>query len=266
MSDETLRELERAAASGDPVARDRYLREKARMGQPLYMADVLEAAGFKKAALSSVAKGVRAVCKLARLSVRVTIWKDANASYVYTESDYSNDHLFRTTLGPAGDLVFETRTRERFHKTFGINTGSLYHTHREDQSRPDEEYWHAAGPTLKPEHQEAFLSAVAKNEGRAPSRKPTGRPFQQNDVVTLRKTGARRRYVVSGVQADGALVLVALSGSAKTGVIGSYGSGMSQESVSLDPNQEIVFWGNDSGKLANEYRGRVGEQAFRGQS
>jgi len=255
MSDEKLRALERAAAAGDAAARERYLREKTRVGQPIYMADVLEEAGFKKVALSSVAAGVRAVCKLAHVDALVSIWRDSCASYVYTET---------SCRASDSGAAFE-QARERFRKTFEISMGPLYHTHREERRR-EYDLSHAAGPTLKPEHQEAFLEAVSKNEGKAPSLKPVGRAFQVNDVVTLKLPGAYRRFVVCCVEKDGRLELVALSGSFRKGVIGR----ISQESVAIAAaSQDIFFAGADSGKLARHYEGRLHSNAqgqpYRGQ-
>ncbi len=119
--------------------------------------------------------------------------------------------------------------------------------------------WRPSGPTLDPKHHQTFLDAVLAFQAKAPSRKPEGRDFQANDVVTLKKPGASRRYVVSDDE-GGKLTLVALSGSCRTSL-----ARVSQEAVSLDPDQEIFFRGADSGKLQRDYQHRVGNQAYRGQ-
>jgi hypothetical protein len=237
--DERIRDLERAAKN-DPIASAKLAREKARYGQPLWIADVLQQAGLKHVALSSIAKGVRAVCKETWISVQVSIWRDANDSYVFIQD---------------GLRCGDSRTREKFRKVFGIHIGPFYHLHREERVEPYERLYYG-GPTLASEHQETFLEAVRKSEAKAPDKAPVDRPYRRGDVVTLRRPGARRRYVVDWTApSDGLLDLIALSGAVK----GSHAHNVSPDRVSFDPDQTLEFTGSIADKLRRAYESRRGQ-------
>lgn len=250
-ADERIRALERQALH-DPAARDRLHREKARHGQPVWIADILQQAGLGKVALSSVASGVRAVLKETKLrDVSATIWSDATSRYVYTKQ---GSHSFEKY----------SAVQEKFRKVFGISLGPFYHTHREEKREPYEPL-HYAGPTLATEHQDIFLEAVRVRENQTPSLAPTGRDYRRDDVVLLRKPGARRRYVVVNTRHDPRLPgvacfrvayldLVALSGAVRGSVI----RGIAPDRVSLDADQTVEFTGAIADQLLRYYEARFG--------
>lgn len=149
-----------------------------------------------------------------------------------------------------GDLESEAHAEVAIHEAFDrslcqyfdIKSLTIYHSHREDKSRGEEDYFWPAGPKLAPEHQEIFLDAVRANENRTP---PAQRAIAAGNVVRFR-VGGRRRYVVAALETLGArLSLVALSG----GERGSAPSGVDPEQLTLDEDQTVAFTGPNAHKL-----------------
>jgi hypothetical protein len=180
--DTTIRELERAVATGEPASALRRAKNRLGLGEAVYTVDLAAEVGDRYGSFAAHAAGVRAVLKkngleqlgFARARVKTESYSMCSSIRLNIEAE---ERIYANNPSSDSEIVRQAWAyREDLAARIGEVLGCRVHANQTNLQvwQRDAEKWDpgmdygptGAGPRIRPEDQECYLAAFLKVEER----------------------------------------------------------------------------------------------------